>query len=121
MMNPATGIALGRIGIGVLALASPDAATRLFRLDPTSNPQLSYMSRMFGTREIALGAITLLARGKARRNLVLVGMSIDGADAAAGYLAGRDGYVDQRTSAFLTAPAVGAVLAGAAGLRRQTS
>jgi hypothetical protein len=117
MMNLATGLALGRIGIGALALASPDLAGRLFRLDSVTNPQLPYMSRLFGSREIALGALTLVARGKARRNLVLLGMSVDGADAAAGYLAGRDGYVDQRTGAFLTAPAVLAVLAGAAGLR----
>jgi hypothetical protein len=118
MMNPATGLALGRVGIGALALASPDLTGKLFRLDAAANPQLPYLSRLFGSREIALGALTLLARGKARRNLVLLGMSVDGADAVAGYLAGRDGYVDQGSSAYLTAPAVLAVLAGAAGLRR---
>ena len=117
MMNPVTGLSLARIGIGAVAIASPDLASRLFRLDSANNPQLPYLSRMFGSREIALGALTLLARGTARRNLVLVGMSVDGADAAAGYLAGRDGYVDQTTSAFLTGPAVLAVLAGAVGLR----
>ena len=32
-MNPVTGLALGRIAIGVGALASPDLASKLFRLD----------------------------------------------------------------------------------------
>lgn len=118
MMNPVTGLSLARIGIGAVALASPDLASKLFRLDAASNPQLPYLSRMFGSRELALGAITLFAKGRARRNLALVGMSVDGMDAVAGYLAGRDGYVDQTTSAFLTGPAVLAVLAGGAGLRR---
>jgi hypothetical protein len=116
-MNPVTGLSLGRIAIGAIAVASPDLAGRLFRLDAANNPQLPYLSRMFGSREIALGALTLLATGTARRNLVLVGITVDGADAVAGYLAGRDGYVDQTTSAFLTAPAIGAALAGVAGLR----
>jgi hypothetical protein len=115
-MNPVNGLALGRIGIGAVALASPAAAARLFRLDLARNPQLPYLTRMFGSREIALGAITLLAKGKARRRLIALGMAIDGADGFAGYDAMRSGAVSQSTGVFLTAPAVGAVVAGAVGL-----
>jgi hypothetical protein len=115
-MNPVNGLALGRIAIGATALASPSLAARLFRLDLARNPQLPYLSRMFGSREIALGAITLLAKGGARRKLVALGMAVDGADAFAGYDAMRSGVVPQSTGVFLTAPAVGAVLAGAVGL-----
>jgi hypothetical protein len=115
-MNPVTGLALGRIAIGATALASPDLAGKLFRLDVANNPQLPYMSRMFGSREIALGAITLMAKGKARRKLVALGMAVDGADAFAGYDAMRTGAVPQSVGMFLTAPALGAVVAGAVGL-----
>lgn len=115
-MNPVNGLALGRIAIGATALVSPSVAARLFRLDLARNPQLPYLSRMFGSREIALGAITLLAKGGARRRLIALGMAVDGADAFAGYDAMRSGVVTQATGVFLTAPAVGAVLAGAVGL-----
>jgi hypothetical protein len=115
-MNPVNGLALGRIAIGLTALASPELAGKLFRLDVARNPQLPYMSRMFGSREIALGAITLVAKGKARRKLVALGMAVDGADAFAGYDAMRTGSVSQSTGMFLTGPALGAVVAGAIGL-----
>lgn len=115
-MNPVNGLALGRIAIGATALASPDLAAKLFRLDLARNPQLPYLSRMFGSREIALGAITLLAKGKARRKLIALGIAVDGADAFAGYDAMKSGSVSQSVGVGLTVPAVGAVIAGAIGL-----
>ena len=43
------------------------------------------MGRMFGSREIALGVITLAAPdGEARRRLVQVGVAVDAADAFTG-------------------------------------
>jgi hypothetical protein len=115
-MNPVNGLALGRIVIGAVAVASPELAAKLFRLDTARNPQLPYMSRLFGSREVALGAITLLAKGSARRKLVAVGMAVDGADAFAGYDLMRSGAVSQSSGMFLTGPALGAVVAGAIGL-----
>lgn len=115
-MNPVTGLALGRIAIGVSALASPDLASKLFRLDGANNKQLPYMTRMFASREIALGAITLASKGTARRRLVALGIAVDGADAFAGYDAMRTGAVDSSVGIGLTAPAVGAMIAGAIGL-----
>jgi hypothetical protein len=115
-MNPVNGLALGRITIGVAALASPAFASKLFRLDLARNPHLPYMTRLFASREIALGAVTLVAKGSARRKLVALGMAVDGADAFAGYDAMRSGIVPQSTGVFLTAPALGAVVAGAVGL-----
>lgn len=116
-MNPALGLAAARIVIGGVALAAPDLGTKLFRLDAAANPQLPYMTRMFGSREIALGAATLLARGKVRRNLVVAGIGVDVADVAAAYLAGETGSVDRPTMVALAAPAAAAVLAGLAGVR----
>ena len=115
-MNPVTGLALGRIAIGIGALASPDLASKLFRLDGANNPQLGYMTRMFGSREIALGAVTLVAKGTARRRLVALGIFVDGADAFAGYDAMRTGSVSNSVGIGLTAPAIGAVVAGGIAL-----
>lgn len=115
-MNPVTGLALGRIAVGVTALAAPDLAGKLFRLDVAKNPQLPYMSRMFGSREIALGAITLVSKGAARRKLIALGIAVDGADAFAGFDAMRSGSVTQSVGVGLTVPALGAVVAGAIGL-----
>lgn len=115
-MNPVSGLALGRVAIGVGAMAAPGLAMKMFRLDPVTNPQLAYMSRMFGSREIALGALTLATSGKAQRNLVLAGIAVDAADAVAGQLAAREGTVSPRTGMFLTLPALGAVGAGLAGV-----
>lgn len=116
-MNPVTGLALGRLAIGAAALASPAVATRLFRLDAAANPQLPYLLRMFGSREVALGAVTLLAPPAARRTVVAAGIAVDLADAAAGVMAARDGIVTKPTGAFLTAPAIAAAAAGVAGWR----
>jgi len=74
-MDTITGLALGRVTIGALTFVSPPLAARLFLLDPRSNPQLSYMSRLFAAREIALGALTLASSGAARRRLVQVGVA----------------------------------------------
>ncbi|HEY0902498.1 MAG TPA: DUF4267 domain-containing protein, partial [Marmoricola sp.] len=97
-MNPVIGLSLGRVAVGSVALANPDLAAKLFQLDPATNPQLPYLTRLFGSREIALGLITLLARGKAQRNIVVAGILVDAADAATGYLAMQEGSVSKKTA-----------------------
>lgn len=115
-MNPVTGLALGRIAIGVLSLFSPALAGKLFGLDLLADPQLSYMSRMFGSRDLALGALTLATSGDVQRTLVAGAVAVDAADAVSGFLAGRDGIVTRPTSALLTLPALGVVAVGVAAL-----
>jgi Domain of unknown function (DUF4267) len=117
-MNPVIGLSLGRIAVGAVAVANPDLAARMFQLDPARNPQLSFLTRLFGSREIALGLVTVLASGKARRNLVVAGVLVDAADAASGYRGMKEGAVSKRTALALIAPAVGAVGSGIAGLRK---
>ncbi len=73
------------------------------------------MARLFGSREVVLGAATLLARGKTRRNLILAGVGVDAADTAAAVLAGESGSVDRTTQVLLAVAAATAVLAGLAG------
>lgn len=115
-LNPVSGLALGRIAIGAGAIAAPPLAMRGFRLDTSTNPQLAYMSRMFGSREVVLGVLTLATSGKTRRTLILAGIAVDAADAVAGQLAVKEGTVSQTTGLLLTLPAVGAVAAGVVGL-----
>ncbi len=112
-----TGLSLGRIAVGIVSFARPDVAAGMLGLDVANNPQTPYAARLFGSREIAIGTLTLMATGTTRRNLVLAGIGVDVADAVTGVLGIRDKSVSTRSGAMLTAPAVGAVLSGIAGLR----
>ena len=119
-MNPVIGLSLGRIAVGSAALANPQAAARIFQLDPVSNPQVPYVTRLFGSREVALGLATLLTRGKAQKGLIGLGILVDAADAGTGYLAMQDGSVSRKTAMTLIAPALGAVGSGLIGLVRRS-
>jgi hypothetical protein len=113
-MNPVTGLSLGRIGIGALALTRPDLASSILTPGSPANPLLT---RWFGSREIALGAATLLARGGARRSLVLIGVAVDGADAATAYASVQDRSLPRNPGLGTVAVAAGAAVAGLLGLR----
>jgi hypothetical protein len=119
-MNPVIGLSLGRIAVGVVSFARPAVAAKMFGLDIANNPQGPYLARLFGSREIAIGTATLLARGTTRRNLVLAGIGVDAADAATGVLGIQDKSVPVRTGVLLIVPAIFAVLSGFAGLRQKT-
>jgi hypothetical protein len=116
-MDPITGLAYGRISIGALSLLSPSLTAKLFLLDPKSNPQLSYMGRMFGSREIALGVITLASSGEARRRLVQLGVAVDGADAYTGIVTAANGSVSKKAGILLALVAAGAVATGVTELQ----
>ena len=118
-MNPVTGLSLGRIVVGLASLARPEQVTTAVlpvSAPPPAAPPTSLPTQWFGSRDAALGVLTLLATGSARRNLVLVGMAVDAADAATSYLAVREGRLPPRVGHALTAVAAGAVLSGLAGL-----
>jgi hypothetical protein len=116
-VDPLIGLSLGRIAVGAVSLARPDTAAGLLGLDARAQPQAGYVARLFGSREIALGALTLLARGKARRHVLLAGIAVDVADAAAGALGVRDRSISARAGATMIGPALGAVVTGVRGLR----
>jgi hypothetical protein len=115
-MDPVTGLSLGRIGIGVVSIGSPALAARMFGLDAAANPQLPAMTRLFGVREIALGAATLTARGPARRSLVLTGVAVDAGDAASGIVGVGNQEIGKLSGGMLTVTALGAVATGVAAL-----
>ena len=117
MINPAIPLSLARIGIGAGALVRPDLAFQSFMLDPQRNPQQQFVTRMFGSREIALGVATLLSVRKGGKGWVLAGVAIDAADAVAGYLSGTSGAVPKNKGGLLAGLAAGAAAAGLLGLR----
>ncbi|HWI44161.1 MAG TPA: hypothetical protein VNS81_11115 [Nocardioides sp.] len=112
-MNPVIGLSLGRIALGAGALVAPVPTAKLFGLDPVSQPQVEVITRMFGAREVAVGVATLLSKGALRRNLTLLGMAVDAADAATGVAALQAGRVSRSDGLGLAGIAGGAVLAGA--------
>ena len=115
-MNPVTGLSLGRIVIGAASVANPTMVTKAFGLDVEANPQTTFMTRLFGAREIALGAATLVASGRGRTGLVLLGVGVDGADAYAGYIGPKADGIDPKAGMLMTGVAGGAVLSGLLGL-----
>lgn len=117
-MDPVTGLSLGRILLGIGALVAPGPTAKAFGLDPAGNPQLSFFGRLFGAREIALGAVTLFSRGALRRNLTVVGMAVDGADAATGIAELKAGTVPKPAGGLLAVVAAGAVGSGLVALLR---
>lgn len=112
-MDLVTPLSLGRIAIGALSLTRPTVAAGLLGAEPADNPQLPFMTRLFGVREIALGAVTLLASGTARRDLVAAGVLVDLGDAIASVVSYRTGEVSPLGAAPLLAVALGAAAVGA--------
>lgn len=119
-MNPVTGLSLGRIAIGAVSVANPPLAAKAFGLDVAANPQTGFVMRLFGAREVALGAATLVASGRGRAGLVLLGVGVDAADTYAGLVGPKEDGIDQRAGTVMTAVAGGAVLAGLLGLLRRS-
>lgn len=118
-MNPVTGLALGRITIGVLTFLAPRLSARIFQLD--ADAMSPYIGRLFASREIAIGAATLVSTGPVRTRVVAAGAAIDAADGIAGALAARNGEVSRVAGGMLIAPAVGAVVVGLAEIVRSRS
>jgi len=113
-MNPVTLLSLGRIAVGVASIAKPDLVAKQMVGQAEGPPVLT---QWFGNREIALGLVTLLARGGNRRTLVLAGMAVDAADAGTAYSAMNNGSLQKKLAVPAIAVAVGAVLSGLLGLR----
>ena len=116
-MDPITGLAYGRIAVGATSLLSPRLAAKLFMLDPELNPQLAPVTRMFGSREIALGGLTLASAGAARERMIQIGIAVDGADAFTGLAAAASGAMSKRGGIMLALVAAGAVASGVMGLQ----
>jgi hypothetical protein len=119
-MDNAISLSLARIVVGTAAWAAPDLSLKAAMLDPTA-PQSPYMLRLFGARDVALGAITLMAKPEHKPALLKVGLAVDGADAAAAARAVQLGQLKPPTGAALAGMALAAVVAGVVALGQQQS
>ena len=81
MVHSVSRAALGslRIGVGATSLIAPGFAARLFGLDPTTSP---WVTRLFGSRELALAAALLGAPDADVPAIAGIGAAIDSADCA---------------------------------------
>lgn len=117
-MDHLNSLALARVALGAGFLASPEKALTYGFLD-ASSPQSAYLARMFGAREVALGAVTLLAKPEAKTALTWTGIAVDVSDAAAGALVMRARGVSNLGGALLTGGAVAAVVTGVLALKQR--
>jgi hypothetical protein len=106
-----------RLAVGFGAWLFPRLAGRLFGLDVAGNPQLPYVARLFGVRDIALGLGVATTGGEAQNAWLRAGVVCDAADFAAGLLARRDESIGPMTAVLVSAPALGGVAMGLAALR----
>jgi hypothetical protein len=109
-------VSLFRILVGATSWLAPNLAGRLFGLDPSSNPQAPYIARLFGVRDLVLGAGALQTSGQPQRQLIQLGLMCDVADAAAGLLGRRAGYLNPVATVLVTGGAVAAAAMSAAAL-----
>jgi hypothetical protein len=115
-VSPISTLAGLRIAIGVLSWLFPNLAGRLFGLNPKANPQSPYLARLFGVRDVALGAGALASNGSGRRLWVRLGIACDLADAAAAWLGDRDSTLPRYASVMTGGAAVAAAGMGVAAL-----
>jgi len=105
-------IAISRIAVGASAWLTPNLSGRIFGLDPEGNPQLPYVGRLFGARDVVLGAGALRSPRKQKDAWVTAGLACDVADVAAGALAGARGQLPPPAAALVTATAGAFAAAG---------
>ena len=95
-------MAIGRLALGGLSLARPEAAARAFGMERTLTAELTYMARIFGIRAIALGSGYLLSEGDARRLWQRLAFACDISDTISGLGHLRRGDLPGNTASALT-------------------
>ena len=106
-----------RLAIGLSSWLTPRVAGKLFGLDAKANPQLPYVARLFGARDVALAAGIVMSQGEPRSLWLRIGFACDLADAAAGLAAGTRGDLGPVSAALVTGTALGAAALGMNALR----
>ena len=105
-------IAISRIAVGASAWLTPNLSGRIFGLDPEGNPQLPYVGRLFGARDVVLGTGAIRSPRKQKDAWLTAGLACDVADVAAGALAGARGQLPPAAAALVTATAGAFAVAG---------
>ena len=105
-----------RMAVGLAALAVPGHAFRSSGLDDRNNPQLPFVMRMFGVRDLVLGAGALSTSGEERRRWLQAGVAADVVDALAAIAGHRAGYLPTSGAVMLTLTAATGTALGMAAL-----
>ena len=90
-------LALIRLVNGLLALAVPQMLARNIGIDPSENPAVLYVFRMFGIRTVLIG-LDLLAPGERRAQALHVAPLIHASDTLAAFLASLNGRFPKPTA-----------------------
>src|SRR4051812_44921792 len=114
-MENATALSLTRMAAGAGAWAAPTISLRVIGLD--QRPQAAYLLRLFGVRDLALGAITLLAGPENRRAVLALGALVDASDAVSSALALKQGVVGRAAGVAVAGTATAAVVVGVTAAR----
>lgn len=101
-----------RIGVGTGGWIAPSLAARLFAPGSVNPAQAPFLVRIYGVRDVVLGAGMLASDGEARRNWLIGGVVCDAADAVAALLGSRAGHLPAPVAALVAAPALGGVALG---------
>src|SRR3954449_4120655 len=120
-MKPVQMIPGLRAQIGASAWLAPNLTGKLFGLDPDSNPQAAFLARLFGVRDLALAAGTFGSTGESRTQWLRLGVACDLADAAAAYLAGRNGTIPKHAAILAGGTALAAAGMGFAALNQPSA
>jgi hypothetical protein len=119
--NPSQTLVGLRLAIGLSSWLTPRVAGRLFGLDAKGNPQLPYVARLFGARDVALAAGLLMSEGEPRSLWLRIGFACDVADVLAGLAAGTRGDLGPVSASLVTGTALGAAALGMNALNAEQS
>jgi hypothetical protein len=75
---PGTILGVSRLCVGALSLAVPGTSARVFGIE--ANRTNSWVTRLFGSRELILAGALLAAKEPDVRTIALVGAAVDGLD-----------------------------------------
>jgi hypothetical protein len=110
---------VSRLAFGAAAWLSPRPAARAFGFDMSLDPQLPYLARLIGTRDVILAYGLLTTEGDERERWLRISLANDGADVVAAIAGGVGGYLPKRTTAILTAAALAPMIRGVIALRQR--
>jgi hypothetical protein len=84
-------LSYGRIGLGVSLMLAPSLTGRTYLGRVASQPVVRFLLRVFGIRDLVVGALQLSAKGDkdATRRVIVAGIACDTVDALAAYV-GRE-------------------------------
>jgi hypothetical protein len=105
-----------RVLVGIAGFLAPGHAFRGAGLDPRNNPNLPFMTRMFGVRDLVLGAGALSTSGRERRRWLQAAVVADLGDAVAAVWDGRQGNLPPHGAVMLTVTALTGASLGVAAL-----